>query len=190
MTSQDYDYSIINGVAVFRRFLDAFRPPTTAPSVTETTHPTPPPTPPTTETCPICLDDFNKDEFINCNNNHIACCYKCLSRMTDEKCPMCRRNLFTTTITTTTTTTTTTISSQRIERPLSNRQIAQRRRREREREERRVRELERRERLRDERNARVVRDAYRSRRNDTSRRMYPRLPSRPNLVPYNDPFFD
>jgi hypothetical protein len=105
--------------------------------------------------CPICYETFTNDLFINCSNNHIACCYECFSKLTDNNCPMCRNPLGGGEVrTTTTTTTTTTTIRARIGNPnnnydsnianlianhretLNNRQIAQRRRREREARER------------------------------------------------------
>ena len=63
----------------------------------------------TSTDCPICYETFSNDLFINCSNNHIACCYDCFSKLTDNKCPICRNPLGGGEVTTTTTTTTTTI---------------------------------------------------------------------------------
>ena len=102
--------------------------------------------------CPICYETFSNDLFINCSNNHIACCLECYNKLTDNNCPICRNPLGGGEVRTTTTTTTTTTIRARIgsnatnnnydsniadliaahRETLNNRQIAQRRRRERE----------------------------------------------------------
>ena len=60
--------------------------------------------------CPICYETFTNDNFINCPNNHIACCIDCFSKLSNNNCPICRNPLNNETTTTTTTITTTTTS--------------------------------------------------------------------------------
>jgi hypothetical protein len=62
----------------------------------------------TSTDCPICYESFANDLFINCSNNHIACCLECYNKLTDNNCPMCRNPLGGGEVRTTTTTTTTT----------------------------------------------------------------------------------
>ena len=72
--------------------------------------------------CPICYETFSNDLFINCSNNHIACCYECLSKLTDNNCPICRKSLGgSNVITTTTTIITTTPIRVRVGSPSSRR---------------------------------------------------------------------
>ena len=52
------------------------------------------PTATPTNSCPICMDTFDEDFFINCSNGHIGACAKCLSYMVTDNCPLCRENLF------------------------------------------------------------------------------------------------
>ena len=69
--------------------------------------------------CPICYETFSNDLFINCSNNHIACCLECFNKLTDNNCPMCRNPLGYREVTTTTTTTTTTTITARVGSPRS-----------------------------------------------------------------------
>jgi hypothetical protein len=69
--------------------------------------------------CPICYQTFTNDLFINCSNNHIACCLECYNKLTDNNCPMCRTPLGYSQVRTTTTTTTTTRITARMGSPRS-----------------------------------------------------------------------
>jgi hypothetical protein len=64
-----------------------------------------------TKDCPICYESYDISNMINCPNNHVASCIECLSRITNNTCPICRNSLGDS-ITTTTTTTTTRTSSR------------------------------------------------------------------------------
>lgn len=77
-----------------------------------------------TKDCPICYERYNISHMIDCPNNHVACCIECLSRITNNNCPICRTTLgdsitLTHSIqqgsTTSTITTTTTRTSSRLE---------------------------------------------------------------------------
>ena len=91
-----------------------------------------------TKDCPICYESYDISNMINCPNNHIASCIECLSRITNNTCPICRNSLGDS-ITTTTTTTTTRTSSRLdmiLRREEVRREREERERVEREREER------------------------------------------------------
>ena len=49
----------------------------------------------TTSDCPICYETCYNDNFINCDNNHIACCLDCFSKLPNNNCPICRNPLST-----------------------------------------------------------------------------------------------
>ena len=55
----------------------------------------------TTSDCPICYETCYNDNFINCDNNHIACCLDCFSILPNTNCPICRNSLSTKSETTT-----------------------------------------------------------------------------------------
>jgi len=82
--------------------------------------------------CPICYESYDISNMINCPNNHIASCIECLSRITNNTCPICRNSLGDSI--TTTTTTTTTRTSSRLDM-IRRREEARREREERERRE-------------------------------------------------------
>jgi hypothetical protein len=85
-----------------------------------------------TKDCPICYESYDISNMINCPNNHIASCIECLSRITNNTCPICRNSLGDSI--TTTTTTTTTRTSSRLDM-IRRREEARREREERERRE-------------------------------------------------------